>query len=137
MIIQGKEESAIAAYWVTDGIDSCRVGFLPKHCVRHWALYEGRLAQVTEMYKDNTSPHKRKQDYKNMGCCMAALISPCLNIPMERTRPVSHLPDEQNNPPNEGNNKRRRCMQKTTSEVHEKESHEKTTTEEAQPIEKM
>ena len=41
--IQGKEESAIAAYWVTDGIDSCCVGFLPKHCVRHWTLYEGRL----------------------------------------------------------------------------------------------
>ena len=36
VIIQGKEESAIAAYWVTDGIDSCHVGFLPKHCVRHW-----------------------------------------------------------------------------------------------------
>ena len=89
VIIQGKEESAIAAYWVTDGIDTCRVGFLPKHCVRHWTLYEGRLAQVTEMYKDNTSPHKRKQDYKNMGCCMAALISPCLNIPLGRTRPAS------------------------------------------------
>ena len=72
-----------------------------------------------------------------MGCCMAALISPCLNIPMERTRPASHLRDKQNNPPNEGNNKCRRCMQKTTSEVHEKESHEKTTTEETQPIEKM
>ena len=41
-----------------------------------------------------------------MGCCMAALISPCLNIPMERTRPVSHLRDEENNPPNKGNNKR-------------------------------
>ena len=137
VIIQGKEESAIAAYWVTDGIDSCRVGFLPKHCVCHWRLYEGRLAQVTEMYKDNTSPHKRKQDYKNMGCCMAALISPSLNIPMEPTRPASHRPDEENNQPNEGNNKRQRCMQKTTSEVHEKKSHEKTTTEETQRLEKM
>ena len=137
VIIQGKEESAIAAYWVTDGIDTCRVGFLPKHCVRHWTLYEGRLAQVTEMYKDNTSPHKRKQDYKNMGCCMAALISPCLNIPLGRTRPASDLRDEQNNPPNEGNKKRRHCIQKTTSEVHEKESHEKRTTEETQLIEQM
>ena len=35
VIIQGKEESTIAAYWVTDGIDSCRVGFLPKHCVHY------------------------------------------------------------------------------------------------------
>ena len=24
---QGKEETTIAAYWVTDGIDRCRVGF--------------------------------------------------------------------------------------------------------------
>ena len=28
VVVDGKEESAIAAYFVSDGIDQCRVGFL-------------------------------------------------------------------------------------------------------------
>ena len=34
VVIDGKEEAAIAVYWVSDGIDRCRVGFLPKHQVK-------------------------------------------------------------------------------------------------------
>ena len=30
LLIDGKEESAIAAFWVSDGINRCRVGYLPK-----------------------------------------------------------------------------------------------------------
>jgi hypothetical protein len=44
------EEIAIAAYWVlTDGVDRCRVGFLPRHCVRQTRMFDGRLAQVVCM----------------------------------------------------------------------------------------
>jgi hypothetical protein len=32
--VEGREEMAIAAYWVTDGVDCCCVGFLPPHMVR-------------------------------------------------------------------------------------------------------
>ncbi len=49
VVVDGKEESAVAAYWVTDGIDRCRVGFLPRHMVKHASRYENRLAQVTEL----------------------------------------------------------------------------------------
>jgi hypothetical protein len=35
--VEGWEEMAIAAYWVTDGIDCCRVSFLPGLMVRHAA----------------------------------------------------------------------------------------------------
>jgi hypothetical protein len=45
--VEGQEETAIAAYWVTDGIDCCRVGFLPCHMARHAACHDGALAQVT------------------------------------------------------------------------------------------
>ena len=31
----GDEETAVGVYWVTDGIDRCLVGFLPRHCVKH------------------------------------------------------------------------------------------------------
>ena len=59
VIIDGREQTAIAVYWVSDGIDRCRVGFLPKHLVKHWEQYEGCLAQVTDIYSDdNESPHK-------------------------------------------------------------------------------
>lgn len=32
---KGMEESAIAAYWVSDGIDCCRVGYLQRHLIKH------------------------------------------------------------------------------------------------------
>jgi hypothetical protein len=37
LMVEGKEETAIVAIWVTDGIDRCRVGFLSRHMVRHAA----------------------------------------------------------------------------------------------------
>ena len=33
---------------MTDGIDRCLVGFLPRHCVRHKEKDEGRVAQIVE-----------------------------------------------------------------------------------------
>ena len=44
------EETAVAAYWVTDGFDRCRGGFLPRHCVRQaHVVYDGLLVQVIAM----------------------------------------------------------------------------------------
>jgi hypothetical protein len=76
VIVRGKEESAIAAYHVSDGIDRCRVGFLPRHLVKHWKQYEGVLAQVIQVYsKESDSPTSRKKFHHNKGCCVAAVIS--------------------------------------------------------------
>ena len=41
------EETAIAAYLVSDGIDQCRVGFLQRHFVTHARSIDGVLTQVT------------------------------------------------------------------------------------------
>ena len=49
VLIEGKEESAIAAFWVSDGVDRCRVGYLPKYHVTNWMSLEGTLAQITEI----------------------------------------------------------------------------------------
>ena len=49
LMVEGKEETAIVAIWVTDGIDCCRVGFVPRHLVRHATRYDGALAQVTRV----------------------------------------------------------------------------------------
>ena len=49
----GAEETAVAAYWVTDGIDRCRVGFLPRHLIRRAQFYDGKLVQVVAMLADS------------------------------------------------------------------------------------
>jgi hypothetical protein len=51
--VEGKEETAIVAIWVTDRIDHCRVGFVPRHLVRHAARYDGALAQVTRVFSSD------------------------------------------------------------------------------------
>ena len=51
--VEGKEETAIAAIRVTNGVDCCHVGFVPRHMVKHAARYNGVLAQVTHVLSDN------------------------------------------------------------------------------------
>ena len=76
VLIDGNEETAIAAYWVSDGVDRCRVGFLPRHCLKHKAKYVGKLAQITDVYdEDSDSPTKKRLFHRNHGCCRAAIIS--------------------------------------------------------------
>jgi hypothetical protein len=77
VVVSGKEESAIGVFWVSDGIDRCMVGFLPRHHIKHWKKYEGVLAQITEIYckDDNNSPTKQQKSLKNHGCAIAAIIS--------------------------------------------------------------
>ncbi len=41
VVVNGREETAIAAVWVTDGIDRCRVGFLKRHMAQHAACLMG------------------------------------------------------------------------------------------------
>ena len=75
VVIEEKEETAIAAFWVSDGVDRCRVGYLPKFHVKHWKLLEGALAQIIEVYhEDSDSPTKRQKRHRNSGCAVAALI---------------------------------------------------------------
>lgn len=75
ILVDGKEESALAAYWIADGIDRCRVRFLQRHLLKHWKKYDGMIAQIVDMYKDSESPTKRRKNYKNRGCCQAVIIN--------------------------------------------------------------
>jgi len=78
LMVEGKEETAIAAIWVTDGIDRCRVGFVPHHMVRHAARYDGALAQVTRVFSSDPKvcdTTERHMFHKNKGYCRAVIIS--------------------------------------------------------------
>ena len=77
VVIEEKEETATTAFWVSDGVDRCRVGYLPKFHVKHWKLLERALAHIIEVYhEDSDSPTKRQKCHRNSGCAVAALISP-------------------------------------------------------------
>jgi len=73
----GREEPAIVVYWVTNGIDACRIGFLPQHMNHHAARYDGVLGQITDMFSAGHPNHAvREKWHRNMGFCRAAVISP-------------------------------------------------------------
>ena len=71
---EGREKGVITAYWVTDGVDRCRVGFLPRHSICHALDFDGRLVQVVDMFDNAESPAKRRCSHRNRGVCQAALI---------------------------------------------------------------
>ena len=78
LMVEGKEETVIAAIWVTDGVDRCRCGFVPRHMVKHAARYDGALAQVTRVLSDDPETcdsAERRMFHKNKGFCLAAIIS--------------------------------------------------------------
>ena len=76
-----QEQSAIAAFWVSDGIDLCCIGYLPKAYVKNWKQYDGALVQVVEVYSgDSDSPMKCQKSHRNHGLAVAVIISspePC------------------------------------------------------------
>ncbi len=78
IVVDGREETVIAAYWVSDGIDCCRVDFLSCHMVKHAVRYNGALAQVTRVFSNDpmcSDTAECRMFHKNKGCCLAAIIA--------------------------------------------------------------
>jgi hypothetical protein len=100
--VDGVEETAIAAYWVTEGVDRCRVGFLPRHLIKHSKQYEGKLGQIIEIHSvDSDSPLKRRKHYANKGCCVAMLIDAVPAPPPAKRARIANEEEkdsEKNNP---------------------------------------
>ena len=72
--VEGKEETALAVYWVMDGLDRCRVGFLPRHLIKHKEDYDGKLAQVVDLLEESASPSDRAKSKRNYGVCRAVIV---------------------------------------------------------------
>ncbi len=84
IIVDGKIETVVSAYWVTDSVERCRVGFLPRFLVTKNAdKVNGLLAQVTKMF-DTHHPSNaiREKVYQNFGFCHATILDPAqpLNV---------------------------------------------------------
>jgi hypothetical protein len=77
MMVEGLQETAIAVYWVTGGINCFRVGFLPCHMVRHATHYDGAVVQVTCVFSADPTccgSAECRMFHKNKGCCLMAII---------------------------------------------------------------
>ena len=69
-----KEEAALAVYWVTDAIDRCRVGFLPKHLLKHAHKYDGKAAHIVAFLALSESPGDKAKSHRSAGVCRAVLL---------------------------------------------------------------
>ncbi len=79
VVVDGREETAIAAIWVTDGIDRCRIGFLKQHMVRHAVHFEGALVQMTRILSGSCDSAECCMNHHYRGCCLGTIIS-CLPV---------------------------------------------------------
>ncbi len=80
---QEQEETAIACYWVTNGIDHCRVGFLKRHMVKHAGRFDGALVQVMKVFSvvpRVSDTAERKMHHKNHGCALGTIVSAMYEI---------------------------------------------------------
>ena len=84
--MHGVYVQAMAVYWVSEGIDRCRVGFLPRYVLSHAAEYDGKLLQVTELYKHHTASTLRKKNERNHGVCLCALIDTVKVVPRKKNK---------------------------------------------------
>jgi hypothetical protein len=73
----GRIETVISA-WVTDSVERCRMGFLPRFMVaKHADAVDRLLAQVNKVFDDhNESVAIREKVYWNFGFCNAIILDP-------------------------------------------------------------
>jgi hypothetical protein len=74
IVVNGKEETALAVFWVTDGVDRCKVGFLPRHLIKHKDNYDGKTAQIVEFLDTSACPSARAKSHRNKGVARAVLL---------------------------------------------------------------
>ena len=69
------EATAIAVHHVSGGINCCRVGFLRRHLLKYKEVYDARLAQIIDIYSDESeSPSDWAKHHRNKVCSEAVLI---------------------------------------------------------------
>ncbi|KAJ3217253.1 hypothetical protein HDU67_008275 [Dinochytrium kinnereticum] len=68
-----KDEIAVKAVSIENGMETCTVGFLPKFLLGYRDLYVNKFAQVVELYEDDGNRSKREYGYRNGGVARCAV----------------------------------------------------------------
>ena len=75
VLVDDVEETALAVYLISEGIDRYWVGFLRRFLVKRKKKYDGRLAQTTDtLESESESPSDRHKYHHIKGCCHAVLL---------------------------------------------------------------
>lgn len=69
-----EEEDAVEAVLVTGGIDTCRVGFLPRYMLPDMDEFHCKLAQVSYFLKNSTKKTDVQKNERCRGVCRAHII---------------------------------------------------------------
>ena len=69
-----EEETAVEAVLVTGGLDSCRVGFLPRMYLPDMEDYHGKVAQVSFFMKNSRNPKEVAKNETYRGMCRVHVI---------------------------------------------------------------
>ena len=69
-----QEEASLAVYWVNDPVDRCRVGFFPRHILKHSNKYDGKAAQIVAFLALSESPGDKAKSCQNAGVCRAVML---------------------------------------------------------------
>ena len=70
----GQEKVALAVYWVTNAVDRCRVGFLPRHLLKHSKKYDGKAAHIVAFLALSEIPGYKAKSRQNAGFCRAVML---------------------------------------------------------------
>ena len=97
VVVDGREETAVAAVWVTGGMDCCRVGFLGRHMKAHAS-------------KDDDDTAERRLFHKNKGCCYATIITTLPIVPRDKVKVNKEGKDDNNNELEGGKKKPAACV---------------------------
>jgi hypothetical protein len=80
VVVNDVEKTVMEARLVVQGLNTCRIGFLPGHCVQHRRIFDGKLAQITEIYQDQdeegASPSNARRVQRGSGCIRAVIVNP-------------------------------------------------------------
>jgi hypothetical protein len=79
-----KDEDVLEVFVVKNGIQGCKVGYLPKHLAAWVDHYDGLCARIVEIYSSNCTTcdnvAKRQKYHHNIGCCLAVIIGDARDV---------------------------------------------------------
>ena len=74
----GDEENTLEVYFLEEGLQTCKVGYLGKHLAFRADLYDGLCARINEVYSNDRAvcecASKRQKYHRNFGCCVTTIL---------------------------------------------------------------
>ena len=74
----GKDKDVLEVFVIKNGIQGCKVGYMPKHLAARADRYDILCAHIVKIYSGNCAAcdndAKRQKFHCNIGCCLAVIL---------------------------------------------------------------